>query len=93
MRLGYEILTHYFSCSGGPGAVSIKITETQYVELMFLYLIGYVGHVVHSSVSGVRNIDTLFFILWWAQYRFQKSTQGHVTLNLCFCIRWDVRIT
>jgi hypothetical protein len=36
---------HYFSCSGGPGVVSIK------------------------------------------------SVLGHIKPNMCFCIRWDLRVT
>jgi hypothetical protein len=45
VHTGHETSTHYFSCSGGPIAVSIK------------------------------------------------SAPGHVTPNLCFCIRWDLRVT
>jgi hypothetical protein len=36
------------------------------------------GHVVHYDASDVRNINTLFFILLWYGYRFQKKcTRTH----------------
>jgi hypothetical protein len=35
----------------------------RYVEVMFLHPVGSVGHVEHSSASGVRNVDALFFML------------------------------
>jgi hypothetical protein len=54
--------------------------------------VGYVGHVVHCSTYGARNVDALFFILGWDQRGFQKSAAGHVTLNMRFCVRWDLRV-
>jgi hypothetical protein len=35
---------------------------TCYSELVFLHLVETAGHVVHSIVSGARNVDALFFI-------------------------------
>jgi hypothetical protein len=106
-------MMHYFLCSGGPDAVSIKArlymlrqncvftsggicgsrsaircvrgvkrrhtifhayvglvripkkkcTGTCYVEFVFLHPVGFVGHVVHSGASWVRNADPLFSLL------------------------------
>jgi hypothetical protein len=85
--------THYFSCSGGPGAVSIKSVPGHYAELMFLHPVGSAGHVVLFGASRARNVIALFFILEKNRYGFNKKCVGHITLNLCFCIRWDLWVT
>jgi hypothetical protein len=69
-----------------------KRTGTRYVELVFLHPVGSACHVVNSGASEVRNINALFFMLRWDRYGFDKKHAGHVTLNLCFCIRWDLRV-
>jgi hypothetical protein len=51
------------------------------------------GHIVHSGVSGVGNIDALFFMLGWAGAVSVKSVSGHLMPNLYFCICWDLRVT
>jgi hypothetical protein len=51
------------------------------------------GHVMHSRAFGERNVDALYFVLEWLSAVSVKSVPGHVTLNLCFCIRWDLRVT
>jgi hypothetical protein len=33
------------------------------VEHVFLHLVGSEGHIVHSGVFGMRNVDALFFMI------------------------------
>jgi hypothetical protein len=50
-----------------------KRARTHYTKLVFLYLVGYAGQVVHSSASEARNIDKLFLIVMWDRYGFHKK--------------------
>jgi hypothetical protein len=65
---------------------------THYAKLVFLHTVDSVGHVVRSGASGVRNVDTLFFMLGWAQWGSTKCVLGQVTPNLCFSTRWDLQV-
>jgi hypothetical protein len=71
VRVGHETLTHYFSYSGGSGAVSIKSVP---------------GHVVHSCVSGPLNIDALFFMLGLARCGFHNKRHGTHYAKLVFLL-------
>jgi hypothetical protein len=93
VRRGLKTSTHYFSCTGRPSVVSIKSIGQQYAELVFLHLMAFAGHIVHSGVCGTQKVEALFFVLACNWYRFYKNMMGHVTPNLCFCICWDLRVT
>jgi hypothetical protein len=59
-------------------------TGTCYAELVFLYLIRSTGHGLHSSASGVRNIDAQFFMLGWDRCGFQEKRVGISYAKLVF---------
>jgi hypothetical protein len=40
---------------------------------MFLHLVGYAAHLVHSRAPEARNIEALFFILKWERYGFHRE--------------------
>jgi hypothetical protein len=50
-----------------------KCVGTSYVELVFLHVVAYVGHLVHSGASRAQNVDALFFKLMWDQYELHKK--------------------
>jgi hypothetical protein len=67
--------------------------RTRYAELLFLHHVGTMAHVVHSGASGARNVNTLFFMLSGTSTDLTKGVLGHITLNFCFYIHWDLWVT
>jgi hypothetical protein len=70
-----------------------KHTVTRYAELVFLHPVGSVSHVVHSSAFGHKTSTYYFLCSGGPGAVSIKNVMGHITLNLCFCIRWDLRVT
>jgi hypothetical protein len=71
--------------------------RTRYVELVFLRLVQFVGHVVRLGASVARHMDTLFFRLGWARCRTNRKRTGtcdreHVFLHLVRSIGHVVRL-
>jgi hypothetical protein len=88
MRPGLKTSTQYFSCSGGPNAVSIKsLLGNVMLNICFHtrcvlgvtwcipMCLGHEKRRHYFSCSGGTGTDST------------KSPMGHVIPNLCFCIR------
>jgi hypothetical protein len=73
--------------------ISRKSTATRYAQHVFLHLVGSTSHIVHSSVSGERNVNALFSCSGGPSAVSIKIAPGHITSNLCFCFRWDLPVT
>jgi hypothetical protein len=67
-----------------------KRIGASYVKLVFLHLVGYEGHIVHSGTSWARNVDALFFMLVWDCHWFHKKRINTCYAELMFCIRYDL---
>jgi hypothetical protein len=50
-------------------------TGKHYTKLVFLHPVEFVGQVVHSGASTVRNVDAIHFMLGWDWYGFNKRTR------------------
>jgi hypothetical protein len=63
-----------------------KCAGTCYIELISLYPVGSVDHVVHSGMSGRKMWTHYFSCSGGPGAVSRKSATGHVMPNLCFCI-------
>jgi hypothetical protein len=112
VRPGHEMSTYYFSCSGGSGAISIKM-PWHTLRRTWVFASGGIctscsafwciraakrpRTIFHGWVGPVRlgrEILTHYFSCSGGHGAVSiNSALGHVTPNLCFYIRWDLRVT
>jgi hypothetical protein len=96
MRQECEILTNYFSCSGGTGTDSTKNTSGHFTPNLCFYirhLMGPASHVVHFGASGARNVEALFFMIRWDRCGFHKKCTMTCYAEHVFSIWWDLWVT
>jgi hypothetical protein len=68
--------TLFFLLGWARGGFDKKRTQTHYTELVFLYPVHSVSHIVLSRASRPRSIDALFFMLGLDWYGFHKKLIG-----------------
>jgi hypothetical protein len=93
VSLGHETLI--FILGWGQYEFHKKHARTHFTDLLFLHPVGFAGHIVHSSVFGARNVDAVFFMLWWDRYGIDKKhVIADTSCQTCvFCIWWDIWVT
>jgi hypothetical protein len=76
-----------------PNGFHKKHARARYAERVFLHPLGSSVHVVDSGVSGRGTSMHYFSCAGGTGKDSTKVKLGHVTPNLCFCIRWDLLVT
>jgi hypothetical protein len=81
----------FFMLGWAPCKCHKKHAGTCYTELMFSHaLVWSVDNALHSR----HEMSTHYFSCSCGPRAVStKSMSGHVTSNLCFCIRWDLQVT
>jgi hypothetical protein len=82
----------FFKIGWGQGGIYRKRVGTRYVELVLLHSVGFAGHVVDSGGFGPQKSTPYFSCSGGPSVISIRSAQGHVPLNLCFCIQWDLKV-
>jgi hypothetical protein len=84
--------SHNFSCMGWTSMDSTKCALGHDTPIVFAS-----GGICGSRsafrcVWGTKCRCTIFCAWVWPVGIPQKNVLGHITLNLCFCILWDLRV-
>jgi hypothetical protein len=70
-----------------------KCVRTRYAEIVLLHPVASTHHVAHSGASRRQMLMHYFSCSGGTGTDSTNSAPGHVTPNLCFCIRWDLQVT
>jgi hypothetical protein len=82
----------FFMLRSAQCGIHKKRDGTHYTELLFLHLVAYVGHIVHSDAPRDETWMHYFSCSFGPGAVSIKSAPGHITSNLCFCIQWDLQV-
>jgi hypothetical protein len=76
--------THFFSCSGGPGAISIKSVRDTLRRTCVFESCEICGSRSAFRCDRACNVMTLLFMLRWDWYKFDKEHAGTHYTKLVF---------